>query len=356
MFKLITLVAAAVIIGAASSEAPFSPLSTFYDFDVSTTASFYAGRQFGPGCARGGGIPDGFVAVAMNGATMGLKSSASICGMCVAIKGPAPTSANPADNVGVVGEYYGYVYEVCDDCTQTAGLQIGIPGSGSNTVVWRAIPCPNTTESAAGPFLFFDETRSNRARFQVRGLSAPIISATVSRSPLKNDGPFLVLEGARSVFPFTVDIVTALGEQLSITVPAYRECGAMNDLISVKRVSPARATSLVAPDAQSRFGTGEIMTVAGPQTRTIRTSTQAGRQVVTITTSPYDDSIKAQGVAQSMPSRQLYGGRAVNDLVGSAEFLNKPLGLDDFGAVGGDRYEQIRVPSGAGQNSFPSHY
>lgn len=44
--------------------------------------------------------------------TVGMKSQAAVCGMCVAIKGPAPSTPNPADNVGVVGEYYAYVYDV----------------------------------------------------------------------------------------------------------------------------------------------------------------------------------------------------------------------------------------------------
>ncbi|CEO96893.1 hypothetical protein PBRA_005497 [Plasmodiophora brassicae] len=205
---------AALVVASASPTTPFSPLSTFFDIDVSTAASFYSGKNFGPGCAAGGTIPQGFIAVAMNGMTVGMKSQAAVCGMCVAIKGPAPSTPNPADNVGVVGEYYAYVYDVCPECTQTSGIQLGIPGTGTSNVVWRAIPCPAKQQQVT---LFFDGATQTRARFQVRGLSAPIIDAKVNGHDLHMDGAFYKHElknGTNPVYPFTVDVTTALGEQV----------------------------------------------------------------------------------------------------------------------------------------------
>eukprot|EP00474_Spongospora_subterranea_P011084 CRZ11542.1 hypothetical protein [Spongospora subterranea] len=121
----------------------------------------------------------------MNGMTMGMNTTASVCGMCIAIRGSPPSSVNPAENQGVVGEYYAYVYEVgrlaenatqrqfsvngydqtCDDCTQSAGIQLGIPGHGQSTVVWRAIPCPSAQTET--PFIFFNGAKQAKARFQV---------------------------------------------------------------------------------------------------------------------------------------------------------------------------------------------
>jgi hypothetical protein len=268
---------------AATSIGGFSPLSTFYDIDVSTSASFYTGKSFGPGCARGGQIPDGFIAVAMNGLSLGMKSPAAICGMCVAIKGPAPTTADPVDNTGVCGEYYGYVYEVCEDCSQASGLQLGISGKGQSNVVWRAIPCPTKQPVS----IFFDGCKANRARFQVRGLSAPIVSCTIDGQELSVDKAFFVHQNiSGSTFPLNLAVITALGEQLAITVPAFREYGDLSDLITVRKDAPARTTSAQAPTASSEFGSGKLETRSGSQTRMVATSNQAGRQVLTITNSP----------------------------------------------------------------------
>jgi hypothetical protein len=295
MMRQTVVLVLTLAIAMAVSPPPFSPLSTFFDIDVSTSATFFSGKSFGPGCAAGGTIPHGFIAVAMNGVSVGMKSAAAVCGMCVAIKGPAPQSPNPAENQGVVGEYYAYVYEVCEECTQSAGLQLGIPGKGQSNVVWRAIPCPSKQQMS----LFFDGSTASKARFQIRGLSAPIIAATVNGRELPTEGSFFKYEnGTSTIYPFTVSASTALGEQISVTVPAYREYGELADLISVRRDVPARPTAAAAPVAIGEFGSGSLSTSSGGQIRTVSTTDQAGRQIVTITTSPVDNGGAAAGPAQ----------------------------------------------------------
>jgi hypothetical protein len=258
----------------------FSPLSTFFDIDVSTSASFYSGKSFGPGCALGGMIPDGFIPVAMNGKTMGLDNTAAACGMCIAIHAPAPLTSNPAENQGVTGEYFAFVYEVCNDCTQQQGMQLGIPGQGSSQIVWRSIPCPVKQQVS----VFFDSTTPSRARFQVRGLLSPVITLTINGQARTMDGAFWIYDQA--VYPFTIVAKTALNEQVTIIVPAFREYGDMSDLIIVKKDSGSRNTSVNAPAAVSKMGTGEITTKSALQTRTITTMSQMGRQMLTITNTP----------------------------------------------------------------------
>jgi hypothetical protein len=367
---------------AIANSGGYSPLSTFYDIDVSTSASFFSGKSFGPGCARGGTIPDGFVAVAMNGAAMGLKTSASVCGMCVAIHGPAPSTGNPSENTGVCGEYYGYVYEVCEDCTQAAGIQLGVPGKGQSNVVWRAIPCP----TKAPVSLFFDGSKSNRARFQVRGLSAPIISATVAGKELTMEKSFFVYENStESCYPFDMSLTTALGEAMTITVPAFREYGDLSDLITVKKDAPARTTTAQVPQASNEFGSGQISTKSGPQSRTVATSNQVGRQVLTITnhadgsqhnleqrpatdqrpamgsptmkTPPFDDNPigkkqHASLYADSMGQAAMGAGnnlayvtdgndrKRIESFMNSPDFLSAPLGINDFGK----NFNQVQMP------------
>ena len=99
---------------------------------------------------------------------------------------------------------------------------------------------------------------------------------------------------------------------------------------------------MTAPPAQSEYGIGEIRTVSGLQSRSIRTTNQMGRQVVTITNSPNDGSGNAVGSGEMMIPRQLQPpnrppiyktdaslSQLDENTGGSSDFLSQPLGIND---------------------------
>ena len=127
------------------------------------------------------------------------------------------------------------------------------------------------------------------------------------------------------------------------------------------RESEPRSTSMTAPPAQSEYGIGEIRTVSGLQSRSIRTTNQMGRQVVTITNSPNDGSGNAVGSGEMMIPRQLQPpnrppiyktdaslSQLDENTGGSSNFLSQPLGINDVNMMGGGpRYEQLQMATDA---------
>ena len=189
---------------------------------------------------------------------MGMKNAAVVCGMCIAIHGPPPTSANQANNIGIVGEYYAYVYEVtkcsplsgcafrhhtadhavlrsamivpnrlaCNWASQVKGrvMSCGVPFH-ARPVRRRSRPIRSCSsmrprrQERAFRWMSTESTPVATDSVQIRGLSSPLVSATVATKELAYDGPFLILEGSTSVFPFTLNVVTALGEQVGFKLP-----------------------------------------------------------------------------------------------------------------------------------------
>ena len=87
-------------------------------------------EPIGDSCSLGGGVPNGFIPLSINTAAISSTlDPTALCGMCVFIEAGAPETSAPQEvERAVIGSYFGYVYDTCEDCGEDETFRVGFTG------------------------------------------------------------------------------------------------------------------------------------------------------------------------------------------------------------------------------------
>lgn len=122
--------------------------------------------------------------------------NSAACGACIEFRGTGRGSSGTKISTR---KQLAYVHDSCGDCPKN-DLDLSKNGDGRHEVIWKFVPCPITDVQ-----LLFEGCNAYYKKIQIRGVTVPIVSATVNgKGTIKTPDNFFVAHG---YFPSAGSIV-----------------------------------------------------------------------------------------------------------------------------------------------------
>jgi len=134
------------------------------------------------------------------------------CGMCISVTGNGTGSgANPITGTSMV-----FVNNECPSCN-SAGLDFGLSGDGVWDIVWKAVPCPVTSNIQyvikTGSSAYWFALQARNTKYPVYLLDVQVAGSWVNMPRLNYN--YFVQSFSGLTFPLTIRLTSVFGQVIT---------------------------------------------------------------------------------------------------------------------------------------------